>query len=181
MPEWFELFRTSSERNIFKIGSTEVAMESWQAVGSSRIRHKFSMTFGGQVDVALNVRCLCDSSRLRRRALISPLLARWQYALLRNLGSLATAYQQQMEQVAATGKLASPYAAGAAPPSAPVVAEARESFTETLLSAMQSEPDLTKRTIQESDIPTSEDKVVVMKPVSQVAPPTPRRTLRAKG
>lgn len=54
-PEWFELFRTSSERNIFKIGTTEVSMESFQAVGSRRLRHKFSMLFGGQVDIALNV------------------------------------------------------------------------------------------------------------------------------
>lgn len=55
MREWYELLRASTERNIFKIGTTEVSMDSTQAKGSRRLRHKFSMLFGGQVDIALNV------------------------------------------------------------------------------------------------------------------------------
>lgn len=53
--EWYELFRTSSEKNIFKVPTTQVSMQSEQAEGSRQLEHKFSMVFGGQVDIALNV------------------------------------------------------------------------------------------------------------------------------
>jgi hypothetical protein len=53
--EWYELFKAEGERNIFKVPMTEVGMESEQRVGGSKLEHKFSMEFGGQVDMALNV------------------------------------------------------------------------------------------------------------------------------
>lgn len=74
-PEWFEVFRTSTERNIFRVPTTQVKMESLQSEGSQVIRHWFTMKFGGQVDVALN------------------------YALLRNVGTLATTYRAKMADV----------------------------------------------------------------------------------
>ncbi|ORY77194.1 hypothetical protein BCR35DRAFT_353168 [Leucosporidium creatinivorum] len=139
VPEWFELFRTSSERNIFKLGTTEVSMISYQAAGSNRLRHRFTMSFGGQVDIALN------------------------YALLRNLGSLATAYQQQMDQVTATGKTTSPYATAAPSPALPSSEGA--GLAETVLSALPSESDIpSSRTIREEELPPSDDKLVIMKP-----------------
>ncbi|KAI5479573.1 hypothetical protein MNV49_003310, partial [Pseudohyphozyma bogoriensis] len=109
--EWYELFRTSTERNIFKVPTTEVSMKSEQEVGGLRLEHKFSMTFGGQVDIALN------------------------YALLRNLGSLATSYQEQMDQVqSATWKPAmSPKeGAGELPAAIPEAASPADTATQTI-------------------------------------------------
>ena len=40
---------------MFSIGTTEVSMKSNQAVGSNKLQHRFSLTFGGQVNLALNV------------------------------------------------------------------------------------------------------------------------------
>lgn len=56
LTQWFELFRTSTERNIFKVPTTQVSMESDQLEGTRRLEHKFTMIFEGQVDMALNVR-----------------------------------------------------------------------------------------------------------------------------
>ncbi|KAM0754575.1 hypothetical protein T439DRAFT_352583 [Meredithblackwellia eburnea MCA 4105] len=55
-PQWYDLFRKSSEANIFKLPTTEITMKSEQSIGSNRIRHRFAMTYIGSVDVAFNWR-----------------------------------------------------------------------------------------------------------------------------
>ncbi|GAA6038491.1 hypothetical protein JCM8097_004593 [Rhodosporidiobolus ruineniae] len=135
--EWYALLRTSSERNIFKIGATEVKMDSEQAVGSYRLKHKFSMLFGGHVDVALN------------------------YGLLRNLGTLATQYQMQMDRISGSSKSATgpaPSAHFTADPTAPLVPPPGASSSETTA----------KLTISEDAIPKREGEVVKMKPMPLV-------------
>ncbi|KAK4696464.1 hypothetical protein P7C70_g8373, partial [Phenoliferia sp. Uapishka_3] len=124
VPDWYELFRTSTERNIFKVPTTEVSMRSTQAVESNLLEHTFTMTFGGQVDVALN------------------------YALLRNLGSLASTYQELMDREAPTGSnpLLSPEIRAATDPSGIV------SPGKPLLF-----PELPVGTIDEDSIPRTAD------------------------
>ncbi|GAA5960722.1 hypothetical protein JCM21900_000512 [Sporobolomyces salmonicolor] len=137
--QWYELFRTSSERNIFKIGTTEVKMDSEQAVGSYRLKHKFSMKFGGHVDVALN------------------------YALLRNLSSLASQYQMQMERASSTKNGAfSPSTHLTSDPTAPLVVP-------------PAVPDVATTTISEDDIPKREGDVITMKPMPLVQARTGER------
>lgn len=65
--DWYALLASSSERSIFKIGATDVKMDSEQPVGTYRVKHKFSMLFGGHVDIALNVRFIgaAACSRIR--------------------------------------------------------------------------------------------------------------------
>lgn len=55
--EWYELLRNSSEKNIFKVPTTEVRMESDQKLESLKIEHDFLMEFIGEVSLALNVSC----------------------------------------------------------------------------------------------------------------------------
>ncbi|GAA5979280.1 hypothetical protein JCM10908_002865 [Rhodotorula pacifica] len=110
VPDWYELLRTSAERNIFKIGSAEVKMDSEQVVGSNRLRHRFAMHFGGHVDVALN------------------------YALFRNLAALSTQYQMQLDRVMG-GASASPRTGPAygQPLAPPVVMASGDDTKSTLL------------------------------------------------
>jgi hypothetical protein len=81
--KWFELLHEAGEKNIFRVPSTAVSMTSDQEKGSARLVHRFSMTFGGQVEMSLN------------------------YALLKNLGDLVTLYQTGMRRVQSTGEPAS--------------------------------------------------------------------------
>ncbi|KAK4051737.1 Macrophage colony-stimulating factor 1 receptor [Microbotryomycetes sp. JL221] len=139
--EWYELFRTSTERNIFKIGTTVVAMESTQVVGSKRLRHKFTMDFRGQVDLALN------------------------YALLRNLGTLAQRYQRHMDRVALS-KTTSLYAEPASQPINPPVDREQSSTTGSTTAFEDSE--VASRTITEDELPASQQSVVSMRPTPLV-------------
>ena len=67
--EWYALLRKSKETNIMKHAATDVKMESWEVPGSFLIRHRFDLAFGGQLDVALNVRPLSLSLGSLRLAL----------------------------------------------------------------------------------------------------------------
>lgn len=62
-PQWLDVFRQARAANVFRIGTTEVAMQSDQAVGSNKLQHRFALTFGGQVNLALNVRLSSILSR----------------------------------------------------------------------------------------------------------------------
>ncbi|KAK4047646.1 Macrophage colony-stimulating factor 1 receptor [Microbotryomycetes sp. JL201] len=132
--DWYELFRTSTERNIFKIGTTEVSMASTQQAGSKRLRHRFTMDFRGQVDLALN------------------------YALLRNLGTLAQRYQRHMDRVNSTAKTTSLYAEPASRPVNPPLET--DQATE--------ESDLASRTVTEAELPAAKQSVVSMRPTPLV-------------
>ncbi|BGP16903.1 Macrophage colony-stimulating factor 1 receptor [Rhodosporidiobolus nylandii] len=134
--QWYALFRTSSERNIFKIGATEVKMDSEQAVGTYRLKHKFSMLFGGHVDVAFN------------------------YGLLRNLSTLASQYEMQMERLSGSAKSATgptPSAHFTADPTAPLVPPPTAAAAE-----------VAQTTISEDAIPKREGDVIKMKPMPLV-------------
>ncbi|KAL8281144.1 hypothetical protein RQP46_006502 [Phenoliferia psychrophenolica] len=130
VPDWYELFRTSTERNIFKVPTTEVSMESEQIVGSNRLTHKFAMVFGGQVDIALN------------------------YALLRNLGSLASTYQELMDREAPSATHPPPTPAEVGLPKA---LDAPGPIVTTMM------PELTVQTIGEDSLPLLDAELVKMK------------------
>lgn len=55
LPDWYSLLDASALRNIFKVPSTAVTMESDQTQGGNRVVHKFTMTYDGDLDIALNV------------------------------------------------------------------------------------------------------------------------------
>ncbi|KAM0790005.1 hypothetical protein ACM66B_005335 [Microbotryomycetes sp. NB124-2] len=138
--DWYELFRTSSERNIFKIGTTEVSMASTQQAGSKRLRHKFTMDFRGQVDLALN------------------------YALLRNLSTLAQRYQRHMDRVNSTAKTTSLYVEPASHPVNPPLETEQGAST----SSTPEDSDMASRTVTEAELPAAQQSVVSMRPTPLV-------------
>ncbi|GJN87915.1 hypothetical protein Rhopal_000870-T1 [Rhodotorula paludigena] len=128
--DWYALLASSSERSIFKIGATDVKMDSEQPVGTYRVKHRFSMLFGGHVDIALN------------------------YALLRNLATLATQYRMQMERVTGVADSSAPL------PRAPVDPES--SLVPPPASVGN---EVATGTILDSEIPRLDHEVVKMKPL----------------
>lgn len=86
-----------------------------------------------------------------------------QYALLRNLSSLASAYQRKMDQVNATTKASSLYDPSTA--TSPMT-DTPATGQEALFSAATSDTDKTKLTVTEDQLPKAAGSVVSMKQVS---------------
>ncbi|GAA95056.1 uncharacterized protein L969DRAFT_25347 [Mixia osmundae IAM 14324] len=72
---WIQAFREATDRNIFKIPTTDVSMRSLQEPGTRVVEHWFKLVYDGQVDIALN------------------------YALLKSLGELFQSFQQALARV----------------------------------------------------------------------------------
>lgn len=73
--DWLDLLRAASDRNIFKFPTSQARMASTQEMNTNRIYHRFSLVFTGQVDISLN------------------------YALLKQLGALLSAYHDGMKHI----------------------------------------------------------------------------------
>lgn len=85
------------------------------------------------------------------------------YALLRNLGNLASAYQRQMDEVNFADKATSPYTSKAVTPLQEPSGTSYDSF---LPPKGMSEVDVARMTITGDQLPKAATAVVSMKPVS---------------
>lgn len=105
-------------------------------------------------------RCLMKASCISDIRLASKHV---QYALLRNLGHLASAYQRQMDEVNFAGKTTSPYTSKTV---TPLQEPSNISSESGLPSKFTSETDVTRMTITGDELPKAGSAVVSMKPVS---------------
>ncbi|GAA5833329.1 hypothetical protein JCM11251_005205 [Rhodosporidiobolus azoricus] len=138
--QWYGLFRNSSERNVVKVGATDVRMSSEQEYESRRILHRFVADLGGHVDLALN------------------------WALLRQLNALHEQHKLQMDRITGSGLSSKSPSSTSSPATA--LSSAADSLSPLVPPPAAAVVDVKTLTISEDAIPMHVDgEVVRMKPM----------------